>query len=514
MRKFASVLTILLILCGIFSIIGFAATEELEIIKIGLQYSDSTNADGKPLVLNQTDTHFEFGQVSNNQYMTLVDFNQVNKFYYDKDNLYHVAISGFADYASAKAIIDQKGLSQAFVVKDKAYSVYSQGYDSSTANAEVIRWQSLGLQATLKQPSKSLVILKQNSVFFGYDASCGEFLMAPAGGNLKDKHFTFNGTGYRGGIGAKRQNTTDITLINYIHMDEYLYGVVPKEMSKNWPIEALKAQAVVARNFALVNQNKFMQYGFNLDNTTTSQAYGGFDWEGPISNQAVDETVGIKLMYDHTLVSGYYHSNSGGYTENSENVWSAELPYIKGVYDPFSLGAPNDAWSVEMTKDEIEQTLSKAGYQVGSLKNFYVSDYTDNNRVYNARFVGTTGSVDIEKQKIRGLFGYNTIKSTLLTVTPNNAVTYTDGQDFYSGSPAVLSVVSGNGTVSTINSDFAMFDGDQNVQKDFSADSYTISGKGWGHGLGMSQWGAKQMADQGFEFDQILTFYYTGTHIE
>jgi stage II sporulation protein D len=122
-------------------------------------------------------------------------------------------------------------------------------------------------------------------------------------------------------------------------MQEYLYGVVPREMSKTWPLEALKAQAVVARTFAITNQNKFMHLGFNMDNSVLSQVYGGYDWEGPISNQAVDETIGMLLYYNTTLASAYYHSNSGGYTANSENVWSSEVPYLRSVFDPYSIGA-------------------------------------------------------------------------------------------------------------------------------------------------------------------------------
>ncbi|MBN2796689.1 MAG: SpoIID/LytB domain-containing protein [Clostridia bacterium] len=510
MRKFTLVSIILLILVVIFSIIGFASVENLEIIKIGLIYG---NEDGTN-VLNTVDTAFEFGEIVNDNYVTHAQFPNIKSFYFVKDDSAHVKLTGYADYASAIQIISQYNLTNYFVVKDQGFSIYSPAMSNDQINQAMSSLSQMGLATAKAEPNANLVMLFSGQVFFGYDASLGEFLVAPINQQLMGNPFSFNGKLYRGGIGAKRQNTQSLTLINYVRMNEYLYGVLPKEMSKDWPIEALKAQAVVARNFAITNQNKFNNYGFNLDDTVNSQVYGGYSVEGPISNQAVEETKNVVLKYDDMMVNGYYHSNSGGYTENSENVWSQALPYIKGVYDPFSLGAPNDEWSVSYSRSDIERTLNDQGYKIGTLKDFIVSDYTQNNRVYNARITGTAGVVDLEKQKIRGVFGYNTIKSTLISIIPDNSVVLTDGKEFVQSGPSQLTVLSGDNTITTVSNTFVVKSSSTEKNIPLVATSYTVSGKGWGHGLGMSQWGAKSMADQGFSFEDILTFYYTGTHIE
>jgi len=512
MKKTRRIVIFSLILSLIFSIIGFAETNEINIIKIGLQYTAADNNTIKPLVPIKGNTAFELGELVNDQYVTLVQLPQITQFSFDKDNGYHAVVGPYATYEEAYALIGQ--VTGGFVVKSENYYVYSTSSDQSTAQAETTRLASGGYPAVLNTPNANLVVIKNGNFLLGFDSSVGDYIMAPIGAGLKNSYSYFGDVPYRGGFGAKRVNTNDITLINYIQMDEYLYGVVPCEMNKSWPVEALKAQAIVARNFAVVNINKFSHYGFNLDDTTNSQVYGGYKWEGPLSNQAVDETRGLTLKHETTLVNAFYHSNSGGFTENSENVYTAPLPYIKGVYDPFSIGAPNDTWSLEYSKSFIENRLIELGYNIGSLKNFYVSEYTDQNRVYKAIFIGTNDHAILSKQDIRKAFGYNEIKSTLLKVVPDNSLVVTDGTEFIEKSPTTLTVISGDGTVSTVSSDVYVSDGNKTSKIPNVASKYVINGKGWGHGLGMSQWGAKNMAEQGFEFEQILTFYYTDTHIE
>lgn len=512
MRKTNRIVIFSLILSLIFSIIGFAETNEINIIKIGLQYTAADIDTVKPLVAIKGNTGFELGELISDQYVSLVQLSHITQFSFDKDNGYHAVVGPYATYEEANAIIGQ--VTGGFVVKSDNYYVYSTSSNQSAAQAETARLTGSGYSVVLGTPNANLVVIKNGTILLGFDSSIGEYIMAPLGSQLKNSFSYFGNVSYRGGFGAKRVNTKDITLINYIMMDEYLYGVVPREMDKSWPIEALKAQAIVARNFAVVNFNKFSHYGFNLDNTTNSQVYGGYKWEGPLSNQAVDETSGLTLKHEKTMVNAFYHSNSGGFTENSENVFSSPLPYIKGVYDPFSIGAPNDTWSLEYSKSFIENRLKELGYNIGSLKNFYVSEYTDQNRVYKAIFIGTNDHAILSKQDIRKAFGYNEVKSTLLKVVPDNSLVVTDGEEFVDKSPTTLTVISGDGTVSTVSSDVYVSNGDNTSKIPNVATKYVINGKGWGHGLGMSQWGAKNMAEQGFEFEQILTFYYTDTHIE
>lgn len=510
MRKVSKIIILTLILSSIFSIMGFAETDEEQIIKIGLQYTAPDSQVSKPLVLIRGNGPFEVAEIVNDVYTTRFQ-TSISQFSFDKDLGYHASVGPYGTYEQALSVVPQ--VNGGFVVVKDQYYVYGISNNQAGAQSEVNRLIGIGINANLSGPEQSLVVVKNGQVLLGLDSSRDLFL-APSGAGLNNGYSYFGDKTYRGGFGAKRMNTNDISLVNYIRMDEYLYGVVPREMSKDWPLEALKAQAIVARNFAISNMNKFMYYGFNLDDTSNSQVYGGYGWEGPISNQAVDETDGMLLKHQETIVNAFYHSNSGGFTENSENVFSSPLPYIKGVYDPFSLGAPNDSWSLEYSKSFIENRIKEMGYDIGSLKDFYISEYTDNNRVYKAIFLGTKDHVIMSKQDLRKAFGYNEVKSLLLTVVPDNALFITDGNSFQEKSPSTVSVISGNGTVSTLTGTPVVSNGSKDVTISSTPTKYVINGKGWGHGLGMSQWGAKNMADQGFLYEDILTFYYTGTHIE
>lgn len=511
MKKKYILLSFVLILCGIFSIIGFAANDNLDIIKVGLQYPKENNSTSLKPVVIQGQTGFELGQVKDQVYSKHITLEDLKTFSLKEDTFYHGVIGPLASVEEAKAIMETH-VEEGFLVKGQELYVYSKGVaDESQAQTFVNTYTGQGYQAFLARPNKALILAVDGRAKVGFLSNEGDFLLAPLNGGLENQTFVFGGVNYRGGIGAKNQYLNDLSLINYVRMHEYLYGVVPREMSKSWPIEALKAQAVVARNYANVNQNKFMDYGFNLDNTVASQVYGGFDWEGPVSNQAVDETKGISLYHGDTLVSGFYHSNSGGFTENSENVWSTPLPYIKGVADPFS---KEDTFALTYTATMIEKKLKSAGHDLGSLLNFEITDYTANNRVLNAQFVGSKTTVNLPKETIRKVFGHNEIRSTLLTVEPDNTVVLTDGQGFVNKAPQQVHVLSASRSPQSLTGALVVSDGKTSATIDGQSTSYRVTGSGWGHGLGLSQWGAKTMAELDYSFQDILVFYYQGTHIE
>jgi stage II sporulation protein D len=327
-----------------------------------------------------------------------------------------------------------------------------------------------------------------------------------------------DGKNFRGDIGIKRYNDSDLTIINRLLLEEYLYGVVPKEMSGTWPLEAQKAQAVAARNYAIEKSGNHKQHGFDLCAATHCQVYGGFDSENERSRKAVDETKGKFLTYNGNLVTPFYHSNSGGHTENSENIWSAPIDYLKGVKDPFSVGAPNDTWTYAMTKDQIQDLLNSKQLSVGELNGIQVTSYSDFGRVLKLELSGSTDKKILEKEKVRTIFGYNNIKSTLFTVSTDASATIISGngsnpQQISSGNLFIATADGIKQLDSSLNQ-IVVFNGLDLKNISFNAQQYVFTGKGWGHGLGMSQWGAKKMAEEGYTYDQILTYYYTGTQIE
>ncbi|TCO79853.1 SpoIID/LytB domain-containing protein [Marinisporobacter balticus] len=384
--------------------------------------------------------------------------------------------------------------------------------------------QNADLRIITKDDKRVQVLNKYGKVSFMYNTDDVVYAFKAIPQESSNGIIQLDGKSFRGSIIIHRYIGSDLTVINRLDIEEYLYGVVPREMSGDWPIEAQKAQAVAARSYAVVNLNRHENYGFDVCASSHCQVYGGYNSEKSRSTMAVDETRGALLTYDGKVVTAFYHSNSGGHTEDSENVWSNPVGYLRGVDDPYSIGAPNDTWVKVYTKQEIEGVLASNGLSVGTLQNIVVEERSKNSRVLKLAFYGTSGSEILEKGKIRSMFGNNSIKSTWFDMGTNgerNAnimVLYDLNQPAEAidmNSKYILTAQGlkefevANKYVSN-GKEYKLIASNANA----NVDQYTFTGKGWGHGLGMSQWGAKKMAEDGFNYEQILTHYYTGTNIK
>jgi len=261
-----------------------------------------------------------------------------------------------------------------------------------------------------------------------------------------------------------------ILLINELEIDEYLKGVLPKEMGKGWPIEALKAQAVISRTYALRNLGSFSKKGYDLSADVGSQVYGGKSAHTPESDQAVNETANEVLTFNGKLADTFFHADSGGYTENISNVWSSvKNPpnYLKGKPDKFSKkGGSYKVWETKISKDELENKLNSSGYKVGTIEKIKVEGKNSSGRALNIKIYHSNGILLIQGSKFRMAVSPWQIKSTLI---------------------------------------------DEIVRMD---DAFEFRGKGWGHGVGLSQDGAKVMAKENYNYREILHFYYPGTNLE
>ncbi|MBN2897799.1 MAG: SpoIID/LytB domain-containing protein [Clostridia bacterium] len=319
---------------------------------------------------------------------------------------------------------------------------------------------------------------------------------------------------YRGGIGTNRTALNDMAVINYLVMDHYLYGVLPKEMSESWPKEALKAQAVVARNFAIANFDKHGEEGYDLCSTTNCQVYGGYGVEKPSSNLAVDESSRDLLYYNDELVVGYYHANSGGKTADIESVWSAEVPYLQSVEDPYSLDAPNADWTVELSPKAIEQQLADQNYFIGTLKGIKICDVADDGRVQVIDFIGDKGTATLKKEEMRKVFGYVAFKSIYFDLISGDVLSVANTTQYSDVTLADAKVFNGETTTPLSSKNSVTIIGmEGRTTVDMTPSNYTFVGHGFGHGIGMSQWGAKKMAEEGFDYEGILYHYYTGTQL-
>jgi stage II sporulation protein D len=275
-------------------------------------------------------------------------------------------------------------------------------------------------------------------------------------------HISINGKYYRGHFLINRART-GVNIVNVLDIDDYVKAVVPKEADASWNIEALKTQSIISRTYALATAGKHAHEGFDLCDKTHCQVYGGLSAEADSANEAVIKTKGEVLTFNGELAQTVFHSNSGGHTENPKYVWSWKEtpPYLKGVRDPYSKDMPNFTWENVLSESFIRNKL-----KIGKISSIRTSGKT-----------AAGSAIDIIIRHSKGTLKMNAAKFRL-EIDPNK----------------IKSV--SNLKITKAGSDFV------------------FKGNGWGHRVGLSQWGAKAMADKGISYGKILSFYYPGAKIK
>lgn len=299
----------------------------------------------------------------------------------------------------------------------------------------------------------------------------GKIVSSPAKLICEDKNsfIRINGRRYRDNIFIICKDGL-LTVINELGIEHYVSGVLSKEVDPEWGIESLKAQAVISRTYALRNIGKHGAENFDMCNNTHCQVYGGMESETGKTNKAVEATKNEVLVYKGELAQSFFHASCGGHTENCNNVWdirnNIETRYLSGRPDRFCSDSPHNFWESKISSDFIEERLSKAGYKVGKISNIRISGKSGSGRAKMLNISHSGGTLSILAAKFRLAVDPWLIKSVM------------------------FKRISKNGKY------------------------FEFSGKGWGHGVGMCQWGAKQMADRGYNYKQILKHYYPGTKAE
>ena len=280
-----------------------------------------------------------------------------------------------------------------------------------------------------------------------------------------------------------------LKVVNILPFDEYICGVLPNEIYPSWPEEALKASAVAARSFTIAGMGgKHSEDGFDLCTTTHCQVYRGMGTEQASTNKAVFDTKNQVLTYGGKVISAMYSANNGGYTEGTENVWSAKLDYYTIKADPYT---PVDSWSVPYTAEEIEAMLIAKGKNIGKVKSVIIDKTSPSGRVTGLRIVGSDGEYALSKDGIRSFFK---LKSNMFIVE-------TTGTASRSLAEAVIAMENSADIGLAVA---ALTDTNR---------TFTFNGQGYGHGVGMSQWGCKYRADAGQTYIEILAFYYDGATV-
>jgi len=272
----------------------------------------------------------------------------------------------------------------------------------------------------------------------------------------KNKYVCLDGKKYNGKL-IVFTDYINLYLINLIEIEEYLKGVLPKEVNSKWPVEVLKAQAIASRTY-IYKRKKMNNKLYDVGSSHFYQVYGGVNSKRKKTNYAVDRTKNIVMTFKGDLIYSFYYSSSGGYTASSYEVWKSnkKFGYLKAKKDPYSVNTPYDYWS------------------------YKISSY-----------------------KFKKIFNLENIKDIKLYYSKSKRVRYLD-------------IIQQNGNKKRINgNDLRLKIGSRKLKStmfdmNYDGQYFKFSGKGWGHGVGMSQWGAYRMAKNGYNYKEILKFYYSG----
>ncbi len=332
----------------------------------------------------------------------------------------------------------------------------------------------------------------------------------------EDGILTVENKTYRGNIICTLTADHTITLINEIDIEEYLRGVLPSEVYTSWNMEALKAAAVTARTYALRSAatSSHAKNGFDVCATTHCQMYSGTAKENKNTDRAIQETSGLVIKFNGELALTPYHSSNGGYTEDAVSAWGGNpslYPYLRAVFTPYEdyRNVPNGKWLNFVKKEDLlsaipENYAAKLSGGIADIvltrsKNGYNTAMTVTDTGGNTLTYSTSGSV-------RSFFG-KLVKSANFgiasTYLPSNNVT------------AAVSVITSEGTRDvTALEGFTYITADGEKQCAGFEETLVFDGQGYGHGVGLSQFGSRCMADAGFTFDEILSTYFPGTDLE
>ncbi len=375
------------------------------------------------------------------------------------------------------------------------------------------------------------------------------FLVFSKGGNLE-----FDGRKYRGSF----QVVVDgdgLTVVNSLPIEDYLRGVVPSEISPAWETEAIKAQAVAARTYALNRMADNYDRAYDVVASTSDQLYRGMMCEDQRTDAAISATHGITMTYDGAPIIAYYSASAAGCTAGSDEAFGRDIPYLRPV---ISLDADAYNWSLRVTYSELTGALASLGLNIGKPKDIVIDEYAPSGYVKSVKIDGSNGSAVVLARDLRKALGYGKFKSTcfaigdngafppisvvsdpagdgditqlsarILTQADNNEImaTSSDGPETTDISQSIVISASGR---SHLGEGCYMLGWNSEVAQsiDFSdsesageftpvniGDGITFIGRGFGHGAGMSQHGALNYAKAGWDYERILKHYYYGIEL-
>ena len=329
-------------------------------------------------------------------------------------------------------------------------------------------------------------------------------------------YLNWGGRLFRGTLEVTTDDAGDMIVVNEVETGRYLASVTGAESPSSWHDQALASQAIAARTYLVTHLNRHDHY--DLEGDVRDQEYAGIGTEADSTIRAVERTAGIVATYRGSPIEALYSANAGGITEDSENVYANALPYLRSVPSPgdelakdSGWGKTSWDWNREFTAPQLGDYMRSRGLNVGVPQRIELVRVTSAGRVTLARVFGTTGTRDVGKDVTRYYFG---LKSSMFTVT----LTEGGEAEWVSWRDSARLVDMG-----ILGSELLGTTYERTLNEDRELTSIRITGfvyklpprfvfygRGFGHGVGMSQWGAQGMALNGANYEQILKHYYQG----
>lgn len=538
-----------------------AAAVVNDTVRVGLRYGSSAmfsanleNAEGEGYAFGWFDDQRAFQEVGRTDH-TAISMTAAGDIYMTENGTYsrempsgafrhmgpwHVQLHGFGSFKEAERAARDHGGWPAWISGE--YVVRVGCYDSRQEAQEAA--QSLGEGGAVPEKSSNTGVVvtatRTTDILFEFDYQGIEALAVQPDGWGAEPITWFKGYRYRGGFEYPRVTGGNLNVINVVDLEDYVKGVIPHEMSGEWPLAALEAQAVCARTYACRTTKHFSAYAFDVCASTDCQVYNGVSTSTARSDAAVDNTAGECVYYNGQLAETVYHASDGGATEDAANVWGSDVPYLRGKQDPYEAQTtiPNYAYTVTYTPEELTWVLQNSGYSIGTVEDVYVEEYTPLGNVHKVTFVDRSGQrLSVKGEACRMAFYSTTynknVRSLRFTIngdtsgigSPASGGGYcVNGPENRLDSLSGVSVISGNGEVGileredlsiiTASGTSPLSGGKKGRERTVSHGDFVITGTGNGHNVGMSQYGAKAMAEQGYRYQDILSFYFTDITIE
>lgn len=467
---------------------------------------------------------------------------------------YHIRVPGsYATYEDAAADAKIYGGFVAWI--DGSYQVRVGAYQSKEGAEGALATMPQGSIVGTSCYGMNVVETGTDKILFQFDNGSSQALgILPDVTGAGDVRTWFSGFKYRGGFTYQRVGGNNLTVVNVLGLEDYLKGVVCYEMGRDWPLEALKAQAICARTYVLRRLDYHSGLGFDVCNSDSCQVYRGVGSNrtnyGPstISDQAVAETAGQVLWYQSSLADTFYSSSHGGASESAYYIWGTDIekyPYLCGVIDPYEQAVADrngySSWTVSYTSSDLTKRLQGYGYGTNTAIDSLELTYSKLGNVIQVKLSYANGQSNTitprtKPRAIRALFGVNSIRFTVngQTVTSGGM---TSGSSYaVNGSGSLSSLdglyaISGTGSTTQVGDELYTISGTGNTAAlggtssgtggsndgggtvTVSGSSYVFKGSGWGHQVGLSQFGANAMARQGFTYKNIVEFYFPGTKV-